>query len=358
MNWKNNLPSNVGVLGAGRFGTVIANLLARNVNVTTYVRNQDKATLIAQNRSAAGQKLLDNIAVTSDLKFIAERCKVLFPIIPSYSFKALLEQLKPFLKPDHIIIHGIKGLELTKDFPSNIAYLDKQKLEPVTRDEVKTMSELIKATTGLTQIGCISGPNLATELIEGQLAAIVIASTSPQVMELGKKLLKGDHFQVYTNGDTLGVELCGVLKNIVAIGAGCLAGLGYGENTKAFLISRGLGEMIHIGKLMGATLQPFLGLAGIGDLVATCASKLSRNYTVGYRLAKGEALPTILSQDSITAEGVRTVWIIHSLMTHHKLKAPITEMMYQILFEASSVQIAIQHLMEDPSYVDVDFMSN
>ena len=227
---------------------------------------------------------------------------------------------------------------------------------PLGAEQIKTMSELIAIQTSLTQVGCIAGPNLATELAQGQLAAVVIASQSKLVMEVGKKLLKSDNFQVYTNDDILGVELCGALKNIIAIGAGCLSGLGYGENAKAFLISRGLVEMVHIGKAMGATVQPFLGLAGIGDLIATCASKLSRNYTVGYRLAQGEQLDQILSNHPITAEGVYTIQSIRSLIGYYKMRAPITETMYKILFEGLAVREAIAYLMKYPLDVDVDFI--
>jgi glycerol-3-phosphate dehydrogenase (NAD(P)+) len=218
------------------------------------------------------------------------------------------------------------------------------------------MSELIKAETGLSQVGCIAGPNLAAELAEGQLAAVVVASTLPEVVERGKRLLQSDTFQVYTNTDIIGVELCGALKNIIAIGAGCLSGLGYGENAKAFLISRGLAEMIYIGKAMGATVQPFLGLAGIGDLIATCSSKLSRNYTVGCRLAKGETLAQISQNSPLTAEGIYTVQIVRSLMHHYKMRAPITEMVYKILFEGLLVQEAITYLIKYPLKVDVDFI--
>jgi glycerol-3-phosphate dehydrogenase (NAD(P)+) len=154
----------------------------------------------------------------------------------------------------------------------------------------------------------------------------------------------------------LGVELCGSLKNILAIGAGCLAGLGYGENILGLLMSRGLAEMILIGKAMGASVQPFLGLAGIGDLVATCSSKLSRNYNLGYRLGKGEKLQQILASSAHTMEGLYTVQVIAKLIKHYPMRAPITEMLYRILFEELAVQEAIQYLMKYPFHIDVDFL--
>ena len=354
MSSKNTSNNLVGVIGAGGFGTAIANLLAHHADVLLYVRKKEVADLIDRTRVSAGQILAPNVIPTTSLEDVTKYCKVIFPIIPSQGFRQLLQQLSPLLCQDHILIHGIKGLDVRWSHNSDNDHLET--LPELTRDQVKTMSELITAETKVTQVGCIAGPNLATELAQGQLAAVVVASTSKIVMKTGQKLLRNDNFQVYTNNDILGVELCGALKNIIAIGAGCLSGLGYGENAKAFLISRGLVEMVHIGKAMGASVQPFLGLAGIGDLVATCSTKVSRNYTVGYRLAQGETLSQILNTTHLTAEGVYTVKVIRSLIPYYKMRAPITEMMYRILFEGLSVQGAINYLMRYPFNIDVDFI--
>jgi glycerol-3-phosphate dehydrogenase (NAD(P)+) len=354
MALKNISNKLVGVIGAGGFGTAIANLLAHNTDVLLYVRKQAIANEIEKTRISAGQVLKSNVIPTTRLEDLTKHCKVVFPIIPSQGVKELLKELAPLLNTQHILIHGIKGLDVS--WP-DISDGEKFKALPeLDRSHVKTMSELILAETPVNQVGCIAGPNLASELAQSQPAAIVVSSTSKTVMRIGQELLRSDNFQVYTNTDMIGVELCGVLKNIIAIGAGCLSGLGYGKNAKALLISRGLVEMIHIGKIMGASVQPFLGLAGIGDLVATCASKLSRNYTVGYRLAQGETLSQILSTSGLTAEGVFTVKTIRSLIGHYKLRAPITEMMYRVLFEGVSVQEAINYLMKYPLNVDVDFI--
>eukprot|EP01132_Coremiostelium_polycephalum_P000286 gene286-373_t len=343
------------VIGAGGFGTAIANLLARNADVLLYVRNAAGAEEIERTRSAAGQVLASNIIPTTRLADITNCCQVIFPMIPSQGIRQLLTTLSPLLTPQHILIHGIKGLDIS--WPQVIHGPEtSREVIALSRHQVKTISELILTVTPVKYVGCIAGPNLASELAKNHPAAIVVASNEPGVMEIGQRLLRSEHFQVYTNGDRVGVEWCGVLKNIIAIGAGCLGGLGYGENAKALLISRGLVEMIHIGKAMGASVQPFLGLAGIGDLVATCASKLSRNYTVGYRLAQGETLSQILDTANLTAEGVYTVRAIRGLMAHYKLRAPITEMMYRILFNGVSVQEAINYLMKYPLHADVDFL--
>jgi glycerol-3-phosphate dehydrogenase (NAD(P)+) len=341
----------VGVIGAGSFGTAVANLLAHNADVLVYVRRKEAVERMQKTRTAAGQQLSRNVTPTSVLEEVAERCAVIFPVVPSEGFRAMMQQLAPLLQPHHILIHGTKGLDV--NWPQDKAL---KALPELSRKDVKTMSEVILEESGVQRVGCLAGPNLAHELAQGQPAAAVVASLAEEVIATGQRLLKSERFQVYSSKDLLGVELCGVLKNIMAIGAGCLSGLGYGENAKALLISRGMVEMVYIGQAMGAGIQPFIGLAGIGDLVATCSSSLSRNYTAGYRLAQGETLSQILQSTEETAEGIHTVKIIRSLINYYQMRAPITEVMYRVLFEDLSVQEAIHYLMKYPMNVDVDFL--
>ena len=341
----------VGVIGAGSFGTAVANLLAHNADVLLYVRQPATAQAIQQTRTAAGYSLAPNITPAYDLPEVAERCTVLFPVVPSEGFRRMMQQLAPWLKPHHILIHGTKGLDVR--WPQGTAL---GTLVPLTREDVKTMSEVIQAESAVHQVGCLAGPNLARELAQGQPAATVVASPLAAVRAQGQQLLRSDRFQVYSSTDLLGVELCGVFKNIMAIGAGCLSGLGYGENAKGLLISRGLVEMVYLGQAMGASVRPFLGLAGVGDLVATCTSSLSRNYTVGYRLAQGTPPSQLMQSTAETAEGINTVKTIRSLIDYYQMRAPITEAMYRVLFEGLAVQEAIQYLMKYPLNVDVDFL--
>ena len=347
MTSTNTSPECVGVIGAGSFGTTVANLLARNANVCLYVRNPATAQTIRQTRTAAGYALAPNITLTCDLAEVAERCTVIFPVVPAAGFRGMMQQLAPWLKPHHVLIHGTKGLDVCWQEDAR---------SPLTRAGVKTMSEVIQEESVVHQVGCLAGPNLSRELAEGQPAATVVASPAEAVIAQGQQLLRSSHFQVYSSTDLLGVELCGVLKNIMAIGAGCLGGLGYGENAKGLLISRGMVEMVYLGRAMGASVRPFLGLAGVGDLVATCASNLSRNYTVGYRLAQGTPPDELMQNTEETAEGINTVRTMRSLIDHYQMRAPITEAMYRVLFEGLSVQDAIQYLMKYPLDVDVDFI--
>jgi len=304
MNSTNSLDKSVGVIGAGSFGAVVANILSEKSDVILYARNPDKVEKIQKEGLFDKQKISPRITVTGDIEYISKKCDILFPVVPSASFRDLMRELAPLLHPYHILIHGTKGLDLSLP---NGKLIDQ--CESLSRDQVKTMSEVIQEESDVVRIGCLAGPNLAGELALGQPAATVVASQYQEVIETGQKLLKNDRFQVYGNTDLIGIELCGVLKNIIAIAAGALSGLGLGENARALLISRGMVEMIHLGKALGGNVEAFVGLAGIGDLIATCSTPLSRNFTVGQRLAKGESLPKIMDTMEELAEGVNTTKI-------------------------------------------------
>ncbi len=232
-------------------------------------------------------------------------------------------------------------------------------IESVTklnRHQVKTMSEVIREESVVVRVGCLAGPNLSKELAERHPAATVIASHFDEVINLGKRLLRNDRFQVYGNKDLVGVELAGVLKNVIAIAAGALSGMGYGENAKGLLVSRGMVEMIYMGRALGGNTTAFLGLAGIGDLVTTCNSSLSRNFQVGFQLAQGKTLAEILAVTDEIAEGINTVKIAKKCADYYKVQAPITNTLYKVLFEDLTMKQALQYLMRYPLNVDIDFL--
>ncbi len=341
----------VGVLGAGSFGTAVANILAEKSNVILYARNPDKVANINSTRISSKQKLKDNITVVYDLEFVANSCNVIFPIVSSAGFRDLITNIAPYLKPYHILIHGTKGLD--NHVPSGVTI---DEFNPLSREHVKTMSEVIMEETSVLRVGCLAGPNLAKEIAEKQPAASVVASHFDEVVNIGQKLLKNEHFLIYGSNDLIGIELCGVLKNIIAIGAGMIAGLGHGENAKSLLISRGIVEMVQLGKSLGGNPNAFLGLAGIGDLVATCSSKLSRNFTVGFRLASGETLKEILSSMDEVAEGIKTIEIINTLAKTYKVRCPITETLHKIMHGEMTVKEANSYLMKFPFRAEVDFL--
>ncbi len=349
MNSKIMSSKQIGVIGAGSFGTAIANILAENQKVLLYVRRKEAVNKIQSTRISAKQELLENITITNSLEEVALSCEVIFPIVPAANFRAMMKSLSPFLRPYHILIHGTKGLDVTRNSDGSMP-------DTLTRDSVKTMSEIIKEESVVVRVGCLAGPNLARELVAKLPAATVVASHFDEVIDTGVKLLRSDRFQVYGNKDLIGIELSGVLKNIIAIASGVLSGLEYGENARALLISRGMVEMIHLGTMLGGEVKAFIGLAGVGDLVATCTSKLSRNYTVGYRIAKGETLDEILASMTEVAEGVNTIKVINKLTNHYKVRAPISDVLYKVLFEDMSAEQASMYLMRYPYNIDINFL--
>jgi glycerol-3-phosphate dehydrogenase (NAD(P)+) len=350
---RNSSNKPVGVIGVGSFGAAIANLLAEKNQVIVYSRNSEVVDEINRKHTAEGKNLHPKILATADPEYICAQCDILFPIVSSSGFTDVMRKFSPFLHPYHILIHGTKGLCL--DLPPGRSLED---IKQINRENISTMSEVIQNETVVIRIGCLAGPNLAKELETRQPAATVIASRFDEVILEGQKLLRNDNFQVYGNKDIIGVELSGVLKNIIAIAAGALAGMGLGENAKGLLISRGMVEMIHLGKALGGSAKPFIGLAGIGDLVTTCSSTFSRNYTVGYKLAQGESLDSILEGMDEIAEGINTIRLIKLFIEGKDLRAPITETLYRVLFEGYKVELALQYLMKIPLNVDVDFLGD
>lgn len=341
----------VGVIGAGNFGTAVANLLAPRRKVLLYARDADVIREIAETREHRGHKMHPNVTPLDDLEHLADVCDVIFPIVPSAHFRPMMQRLSEYLHPYHILIHGTKGFDIQLGDGETI-----ESVKTLHRGQVKTMSEVITEESVVVRVGCLAGPNLSRELAAGQPAATVVASQFHEVIQLGKRLLRNDHFQVYGNNDLVGVELAGVLKNIIAIAAGALSGLGFGENAKGLLVSRGMVEMIYLGRALGGNTRAFLGVAGVGDLVTTCNSSLSRNFNVGYRLALGETLKDIVGSTDEIAEGINTVQIAKKCADYYRVKAPITATLYKVFFEDLTVKQALQYLMRYPLNVDIDFI--
>lgn len=349
-NVSNHAP--VGVIGAGSFGTAVANLLAENRRVLLYSRSPEKVNEINQSKMNAGQQIHNHIIATNDIQDFCHQCFLIFPSVPSSNFRNMLRDFAPYLRPDHILVHTTKGLDVKIDSSENI-FDKKLTFEP---SEIQTMSQLIVQETNVKRIGCMSGPNLAKELSMLQPAATVIASKFDEVINEATSAIKSPRFQVYASHDIFGVELAGVLKNTMAIAAGALNGMGYGQNALAFLLSRGIREMIKLGTALGADKTAFLGIAGIGDLFATANSPLSRNFTVGYRIAQGESLEYIISTSSEVAEGLRTVNICNHIANKLNLDLPIIKTTYSVLFEELEPTSGLSYLMSYKNYKDVDYV--
>jgi len=352
MNSKDSSNNLVGVIGAGSFGMAVANLLAANQPVLLYARRPEVIDTLRKTGTYKGRQAHQEVRFTHHAEELANSCELIFVVIPSQGFRSMLEVFAPHLGPAHKIIHATKGLDVPMEGDIDVWGT----LPPLRKEDVRTMSRLILEETSVVRVGCMSGPNLAREIALGQPAATVIASRFEEVIREGQTSLRSKSFRVHGTHDLMAAELAGVLKNIMAIAGGIIAGLDYGDNTRGLLITRGLAEMVHIGQFLGTSVSPFLGLAGIGDLVATCYSPTSRNFTVGYRLAKGESLSAIIEDMDEVAEGVKTVAIVHALTQMYKFSAPITQVLHRILFEEQTIERSIKLLMEFPFTEDVSFL--
>lgn len=337
----------VGVVGSGSFGTAIANLVAKNAPVRIYSRSPEIVQNINESRKHLGVDIHPNVLVINDYKQLAEECSLIFPIVPSVAFRQMMTELGPYLKPSHVLIHGTKGF-------GAIPGLDE--VDHLHPSDVHTMSSVIMEESSVVRIGCLSGPNLAIEIMEGQPTATLIASHYTEVIKAGQRALKSDQFHVFGSDELLGAELAGALKNSIAIGSGLLTGAGLGKNIQAMLITRGLTEMVHLGQALGTTSRAFIGTAGIGDLIATATSDKSRNFSYGYQMAQGKSRQELKDSMPELAEGVRTIKITKLLSDHFGLRTPITEMLYAVVYKGFPLSKAINYLMNYPYSVDVDFI--
>lgn len=350
MNWKTKSDTTpYGVIGAGSFGTAMANILAENGHVLIYTRRQEVYDNIKAGTNRR-QQIHKNVQPTRSLEDLCAQCNLIFPVVPSANFRTMIQQAAPFLHPHHLLIHGTKGLNVQLEAGQSLG--DNLLLN---RDHIQTMSDIILNETVVLRVGCLSGPNLAMELADGQPAATVVASRFAEVVKAGQTALKSKRFRVYGSNDIIGVELAGVLKNMMAIASGISFGLNFGENAKAMLITRGLGEMVKIGTALGADTRVFFGLAGIGDLIATCSSQLSRNFTVGRKLAAGGSLEQVLGEMQEVVEGVRTIQIAYGIAQNYNIEVPIVAYLYKILFENLDIRAGISQLMSHDFDTDVDF---
>jgi len=262
----------------------------------------------------------------------------------------MIQDFSPYLRPSHMMIHCTKGFDIkSHDQSEGIDESDSE-------FKIRTMSEVILEESVVRRVGCLAGPNLAKEIQEGFPTASVIASPYDELIEMGQHALNSETFFVFGSHDMRGAELAGALKNIIALGTGMLDGRGLGKNIQAMLITRGLREMIYLGKAVGSDSRAFLGTAGIGDLIATATSSKSRNYSVGYRLGQGDDLDTILSDMDEVAEGIRTLKIAVTLAERYDVQVPIMSVLYRVVFEGFDISRSINYLMRYPFAPDVDFL--
>lgn len=322
----------IGVVGAGAWGTALAMLLAdKGHAVTLWMYEQDLAEETERTREnrvyLPGFTLASSIRVTSSLEATVRDTPVVLSVVPSHTVRPTAKRCAPFLAEDAIIISASKGIEIETMMP----------LSDVLRDV------LPPAFHG--RLCFLSGPSFAKEVAQRMPTAVSLACPDAAIGKKAQDLFSNSYFRVYTNPDVIGVELAGSLKNVVAIAAGVLEGMGYGYNTMAALLTRGLAEMARLGTAMGGSPATFAGLAGMGDLVLTCTGGLSRNRSLGVRLGKGETLAEIMNGMKTVAEGVRTAKAARDLAKKHGVEMPIVDEVYQLLYEGKDPKRAIKDLM-------------
>ena len=323
---------NIGVIGAGSWGTTLANLLAKKgFAVTLWVYETDLAERMAKTRIndlyLNGFTLSPNLVFTNELSEAVVDHQLLLLVSPSQVMRQVLKQLQPHLDKTCLLVSAAKGIE------NNSLQLMSEVLEEVLGAEVKN------------RCAFLSGPSFAKEVAEEQPTAVTLAADDLGVAHRVQEIFSTDYFRVYTNQDVVGVEIGGALKNVIALAAGVSDGLGFNHNARAALITRGLVEIGRLGMAKGAIESTFAGLAGMGDLVLTCTGDLSRNRTVGMELGRGRNLDEILNQMHMVAEGVKTTLSAYQLANKLGVKMPITEQMYQILYEDKDPKLAVADLM-------------
>lgn len=320
------------VLVAGSWGTAIASVLADNGHdVIIWTRRAEQADEINREHTNAkylpGIRLSERIRATTSLEEAVSGTDAVVLAATSASMREVAAQLKPHLQPDTLLIHAAKGFEA---------------------ETLKRMTEVIAEEipqTDRRQIVVLSGPSHAEEVVVQCPTTTVVAAEDVTAAEAAQDLLMNAYFRVYTNPDVTGVEVGGALKNIIALGAGMSDGLGYGDNAKAALMTRGLAEIARLGTVMGANPLTFAGLAGIGDLIVTCTSRHSRNWRAGYMLGQGATLQEVLDKMQMVVEGVKTTSAAFALSKSYKVSMPITNVLYAVLFKGKTPKEAVEEHM-------------
>ena len=308
----------VAVVGAGGWGTALARLAAARAEVLLWAREPEVVEAVAERRENTmylpGHLLPPAVACTGDLAAALEGADLVVMAVPSHGFREVLRRARPWLPPVAPVISVTKGIE---------------------QGSLKRMTEIVLEETGRDPgaVGVLTGPNLAREIAAGQPAATVVATPDPAPALAVQALFMGPTLRVYTNPDVVGCEAAGALKNVMAIAAGMAHGLGYGDNSTAALITRALAELTRLGVAMGGRPLTFAGLAGMGDLVATCISAQSRNRQVGVALGQGRRLDEVTAEMRSVAEGIKTTPAVLALAVRHGIEMPIAAMVGRVLDE-------------------------
>ena len=331
----NNEKLQISVIGAGSWGTALALLLSESgYDVRLWDIDQSHLKSLDKDREnkrhLQGAKFSDKIYINNDLHDAVEGCSIIVMVVPTHGFRDVFKKIVNKLNKNTLIVSASKGIE---------------------NESLLTMSQIVEEETeknnrvGDIDVAVLSGPSFAREVADRVPTAVTIACKNLEKAIWLQKIFNSNYFRVYTSSDVIGLEVSASLKNIVAIAAGISDGLGYGLNTRAALITRGLVEIGRLGTAMGAKPETFYGLSGMGDLVLTCTGDLSRNRTVGLNLGKGKKLATILEEMKMVAEGVKTTKSVHDLVEKKGIEMPILEQVYQIIYQDKDCREAVNELL-------------
>lgn len=320
------------VFGTGSFGTALANVLAENGHsVLMWGKNENTVDEINQShqnkRYLKDVTLIETIKATNQLEQAVNFSDIFLIALPTKAIRDVVTEINQHIKTKKTFIHVAKGIE---------------------NETFKRVSEMIEDSVSKNHkngVGVLSGPSHAEEVVIKQPTTVAASSKDEHISKLIQDLFMNDYLRVYTNNDLIGVELGGALKNIIAVASGIVTGMGYGDNAKAALMTRGLAEISRLGEKLGADPMTFLGLGGIGDLIVTCTSTHSRNYTLGYKLGKGKTTEEALNEMNMVVEGIYTTNSVYHLAKAQNVDMPITNALYKVLFEDKPVKDSVKDLM-------------
>jgi glycerol-3-phosphate dehydrogenase (NAD(P)+) len=329
---------NISVLGGGSWGTVLANLAASNQhNVTLWMRDSEVVEEVNKSKRnfkyLPELKLEGNINATEDISLINNSEMVIF-CIPSDSFREVSKKASEYINNSVQLVTATKGVE---------------------KDKFNLMSQVLNEHMKNNSVGILSGPNLAQEIATKQLSGTVIASEDKALQKNVVDILGSDFFRVYENDDPYGVEMGGAIKNIYAIACGVADGLNSGENTVGMIMTRGLGEMSRLAVELGANPQTFLGLSGVGDLITTCASPLSRNHKFGKYIGEGLSVENATEEIGQTVEGLKTLKVVKVLSDERNINMPIVDSLYKIIYKGENLNGSVQNILGEDLIKDVEF---
>jgi glycerol-3-phosphate dehydrogenase (NAD(P)+) len=322
----------VAVIGAGSWGTTVAALAAGNTPTVLWVRRAELAAEINHRHLnpdyLAGYTLPDALCATHEIEEAVGAADVVVMAVPSHGFRSVLREAAPFVRPWVPVVSLTKGLE---------------------QETLKRMSEVVNEELPGHPVAVLTGPNLAQEILSGQPAASVIGISDEGIGHELQRIFATMRLRVYTNPDMVGCEVAGVVKNVIAIASGMAEGMGFGDNTRATLITRGLAEMTRLGVALGGSAMTFAGLAGMGDLIATCSSRQSRNNSVGLELGRGRSIESILADMKMVAEGVKSSTSVVELAARHGVEMPICEQVTAVCHAGRTAAEGLRTLMSRES---------